>query len=399
SSLFWQALARIKSHLAPLAIAANITQSAHCRLDDVLLTFASLYIAYLSLTDNIDKDVKESLLKSIEKRWEQSDQEVFIAAVLLNPFIRASAFRKDPTLFSTGAVHRLFSDLWRRFYNEEPPPSLYQETSDYLKFTGQFSSLSSVVDAFKHRAKAAKESPSPLDVYADITIPGEPPCPLIKLALHILHICPNSASCERLFSTFGLILTKLRTRLSSQRVVGLAECKLHLRDRFTSKENRKNLRRRLFGAPAELRAQQEQVARDNPNSIVPSQHTASAGPASPMDTDTAPHSDSQGVNSSSSPSISAALRILTAKHIALLETDADTALESGSRVSRRGDEYRKRTIVDLFDFASQGWVAFQQASAAGSVEDEMELYELLDLDADGEFDYDLDDSMDSILTI
>jgi hypothetical protein len=37
----WYVIVQIKHHLAPLAIAANITQLAFCRLDEVLMTFAS----------------------------------------------------------------------------------------------------------------------------------------------------------------------------------------------------------------------------------------------------------------------------------------------------------------------------------------------------------------------
>ncbi|KAF9037773.1 ribonuclease H-like domain-containing protein [Panaeolus papilionaceus] len=405
-ALFWHALARIKSHLSPLAIAANITQSAHCRLDEVLLTFAALYITYLSLSDAEDREVKASLLESIERRWDQSDQEVFIAAVIINPFLRTSPFKKDATLISTGAVYQLFSNLWKRFYNEDPPESLYEETGDYLRGTGCFSTLDSVITAFKNRAKAKEETPSPLDLYSDITIPNQPPCPLIKLALHLLYICPNSASCERLFSTFGLILTKLRTRLDSQRVVGLAECKLHLRDQSLSMETRKNLRRRVFGAPAELQAQQNRATSTAPP--METDQTNATGTQLQSNSRSAELSSEPAESSASTfapPSVSAALRNLTAKHIALL-ADHDAAAnmfeDSESprfRASSSGGSYKKRTMSDLFDFTSNSWVSFQQASASGCVEDEMKLYELLDLDADGEFDYDLDDSMDSILTV
>ncbi|KAF9041599.1 ribonuclease H-like domain-containing protein [Panaeolus papilionaceus] len=405
-ALFWHALARIKSHLSPLAIAANITQLAHCRLDKVLLTFAALYITYLSLSDAEDREVKASLLESIERRWDQSDQEVFIAAVIINPFLRTSPFKKDATLISTGAVYQLFSNLWKRFYNEDPPESLYEETGDYLRGTGCFSTLDSVITAFKNRAKAKEETPSPLDLYSDITIPNQPPCPLIKLALHLLYICPNSASCERLFSTFGLILTKLRTRLDSQRVVGLAECKLHLRDQSLSMETRKNLRRRVFGAPAELQAQQNQATSTAPP--METDQTNATGTQLQSNSRSTELSSELAESSASTfapPSVSAALRNLTAKHIALL-ADHDAAAnmfeDSESprfRASSSGGSYKKRTMSDLFDFTSNSWVSFQQASALGCVEDEMKLYELLDLDADGEFDYDLNDSMDSILTV
>jgi hypothetical protein len=54
--------------------------------------------------------------------------------------------------------------------------------------------------------------------------------PLCQLARRILSICANSASCERLFSMFGLILTRLRSRLWGKAMTDLAELRLHLRD-------------------------------------------------------------------------------------------------------------------------------------------------------------------------
>jgi hypothetical protein len=57
-------------------------------------------------------------------------------------------------------------------------------------------------------------------------------------------------------------------------------------------------------------------------------------------------------------------------------------------------------MIDLFDFSKVHWVKFQEASAVGSLEEEFELYQLLDLDApsDPELDLDLDDSIEDILT-
>ncbi|KAJ7921017.1 hypothetical protein B0H13DRAFT_1496113, partial [Mycena leptocephala] len=43
-------------------------------------------------------------------------------------------------------------------------------------------------------------------------------------------ICANSASCERLFSVFGAILTKLRNRLRTKTLTNVAELKMLVRD-------------------------------------------------------------------------------------------------------------------------------------------------------------------------
>jgi hypothetical protein len=81
---------RIKIILEPLAIAANITQAPHTHLDHVLLTLGNLYRIYSNL--EFDVEVRTAILASLEKRWAKADQEVFILAVFLNPYIRHCCF-------------------------------------------------------------------------------------------------------------------------------------------------------------------------------------------------------------------------------------------------------------------------------------------------------------------
>src|ERR1700733_8803826 len=76
---------------------------------------------------------------------------------------------------------------------------------------------------------------------------GIEPIPIVRLAQHLLTICPNSASCERIFSSFGLILTKLRNRLKPNKLLELAELKMHLRDDSLSPKKKEDIRKRAFG--------------------------------------------------------------------------------------------------------------------------------------------------------
>lgn len=62
------------------------------------------------------------------------------------------------------------------------------------------------------------------------------PSPLQRLARRILSVCCNSASCERLFSMYGMILTKRRSRLRSDKMTDQAELRLHLRDEHLREE-------------------------------------------------------------------------------------------------------------------------------------------------------------------
>jgi hypothetical protein len=133
NSAFWHALARyvffkkyrramthpcinrIKNFLEPLAIASNITQADSARVDIVLITFAFLYIRYSKLLEAEDIKARDVILASIERRWLKTDQDVFIAGVLLNPFHKAKPFRAAS--FSTVAgLYNLLHCLWKRFY-------------------------------------------------------------------------------------------------------------------------------------------------------------------------------------------------------------------------------------------------------------------------------------------
>lgn len=154
--LFWHALAqcapstlfnlniklcsRMKRHLEPLAIAANITQSSFCRLDQVLLTFSFLVMHYRKMTDPEDKEGCAAIMDSIENRWQKADQELFVAAVILNPFFRTTTFAPLPILNNAG-IHSLLHSLWTRFYSTTPPDEFHMQVTDYLNGTGFFQNL------------------------------------------------------------------------------------------------------------------------------------------------------------------------------------------------------------------------------------------------------------------
>ncbi|KZT31206.1 hypothetical protein SISSUDRAFT_970170, partial [Sistotremastrum suecicum HHB10207 ss-3] len=112
---FWVSLTRINHHLTPLAIAANSTQSTFCRLDDVIMTLGALFGQYQAMKDPADLVLVKSIHDSIDKRWAASDQDIFVACALLNPFIRTTPFAKGP-LFTTASIFTLLARLWRRFF-------------------------------------------------------------------------------------------------------------------------------------------------------------------------------------------------------------------------------------------------------------------------------------------
>lgn len=200
------------------------------------------------------------------------------------------------------------------------------------------------------------------------------PDPLIKLALHLYAVVPNSASCERLFSSFGVILTKLRSRLSASRMLGLAELKMHLRDEQTRLQTKKKVRKRIFGARKELPATQ-----------------ASMTVRGELEVDTIQEQGPEVAEEYSSEASS--LRELFAHFIDLANAEAELEDPSGSGDIQIDNEPEpeygdpiKIDLANLFDLRERHWIKQLERSAHASFDEELRLRDLLDFDAEGEDD-------------
>ncbi|GBE86226.1 hypothetical protein SCP_0901050 [Sparassis crispa] len=362
-ALFWHSLARIKNHLEPLAIAANVTQGARCRLDQVLLTFGFLFLHFSLLDDGDDSDACQKVIDSLEMRWGKADQEVFIAAVILNPYHKINPFHPLP-IFTHANIYALLCRLWGHFYGTSftVPLSLHTELRKYFAGTGFYASLQTYMKSLDDLAIAKGNVPDPLEVWNGFTFSGMEPPPLIRLAIRILSICANSASCERLFSTLGLILTKLRTRMGTSLLIDFVELKMHLRDAQKHKQIKERLRRH-FGKLKE----KSQSSRDTapvPTQTVPAPTTTAAGPSTQGQDDN--HS---GANS---------MRNISTTLSRMVDTDLDNP------DSRSFSSKITVTLHSLFNMTSTYWLDSHARSSVQSLADELEVYELLDLDGEGE---------------
>lgn len=83
---------------------------------------------------------------------------------------------------------------------------------------------------------------------------------LCDTAIRILSVIANSASCERLFSLFGIIHTKLRNRLGHQQVDKIARLRLELqREHARAGRLRSRLKRKLSNLDGEPKDAQPAV--------------------------------------------------------------------------------------------------------------------------------------------
>jgi hypothetical protein len=364
-------------------------------LDQILLTFGSLAIYYrdIKTTDSANILGATAILESIEKRWAKADQDVFIAAVLLNPFVKASPFSPQVPFLTRAGVLSLMKRLYLRFFSvtettnelSEHTQQLFSNLEDYLGGRGICAEMTQYIDAISEETRRTGISPDPVMVYHGISpiVAGSLP-PLFKLACHVLSICPNSASCERLFSVFGNTLTKLRNRLGNQTLSSLAELKMHIRDGHMCNGRVKERMKRFFG--------KEKESQTNTPLADPVSQQPSTPPPPPTDemgmdiaTEIDPDLPSQGGIADEFNQITESF----GRQASGDDNDGSEGMPSVISIE----------IAQLFDFTNRAWIPSHERSASRSLDEELELYELLDLDAPGEEDIDveIDHALDSIL--
>src|SRR6266545_6015773 len=127
---------RTCDHLEPLAIAANITQAPNTWLYHVLTTLANLYRIYSNLNPE-DSGVHDKILASLEKHWRAADQEPFIVAVVLNPYLRGDFLGRDIALTPIRLCNML-KRLQLHVFREEADVDFQAAFMDYYNKHAEF---------------------------------------------------------------------------------------------------------------------------------------------------------------------------------------------------------------------------------------------------------------------
>ncbi|KAF8873343.1 ribonuclease H-like domain-containing protein [Infundibulicybe gibba] len=225
---WWKELVIVKTHIEPLAIAVNVAQAANIRCDQVVLILARLYKHYIALlkADRIDPNNPEeddnhpviAIVHSIEKRWAKVDQDLFIAALFLNPFINPKLRNSSNLTLAMimGIIRRLYIRVFKLDPKAECHPNLLKE-------------LDGKID--------------PVKAWELL----DPKSPLVRLAILIFHFVPNSVTVERLFSDMGNIKTKKRNRLGVQKTRDCAFVKGELRRQHAKDGTARHRIQRHFG--------------------------------------------------------------------------------------------------------------------------------------------------------
>jgi hypothetical protein len=237
----------------------------------------NLYHIYSNLDPVDDSDVCDEILDSLEKRWAAADQEPFIAAVILNPYLHGDFLgRGDIALTLIGLCNMLKHLQWCMF-KVEADADFQAAFMDYYNKHEEFApEAMALVDwmnmAWKkvsytilqtygqstNRSGIIKKEQevNPVEIWEGIDTGEETGhnC-LTKIAIHILSVIANSAGCKHAFSHMGLVHTAIRSKLGIEKVqkatvIGMDIKRMHMeagllhvqgQRNFTSKANKQDI--------------------------------------------------------------------------------------------------------------------------------------------------------------
>ncbi|EJF62989.1 hypothetical protein DICSQDRAFT_15853, partial [Dichomitus squalens LYAD-421 SS1] len=203
---FWVLLARVTTHLKPLAIATNILQSSHARLDHVLFTLANLYHTY--------------------------NQDLFILAGFLNPYVRASCFNRK--VLCGQDIVNLAIRVFKRLFECDPEASFSDAVEAYMYRQGHYTDAA--MNLAGHLSNAKDKEVDILRIWkladrsnADNTAICTDENGLPKLARRLLSVAVSTGDTERVFSDFGITHTRRCNRLSPETVHKISVVRKSLR--------------------------------------------------------------------------------------------------------------------------------------------------------------------------
>lgn len=138
--------------MEPIALMTNIHQAAHLKPEHIPISFGFLYYHYSKVGDESDLVARNAVLESAECHWAQIDQEVLIAAVIVDPLYKDKPFKNIPLTTRAGLMS-LFSRLWTCFYGSVPPLKLFTDLNNYLKSSPKFQPLNIYTQILVSRTK------------------------------------------------------------------------------------------------------------------------------------------------------------------------------------------------------------------------------------------------------
>ncbi|TFK58406.1 hypothetical protein BDN72DRAFT_742872, partial [Pluteus cervinus] len=152
---------------------------------------------------------------SLEKRRRKADQDLFIAAVVMNLWIRDSASHNDRLDLTVMGLYNIVRVVCERIRRTTVPQDFYHPFMKYLGYEDRFSRHWMGLDQIRPLAEEQSVyffMRAVLRIL--ISLISLETCLLIHFAIRLLSFVANSAASECTFSEFSIIRRKRRNRLS-----------------------------------------------------------------------------------------------------------------------------------------------------------------------------------------
>ncbi|KAE8971501.1 hypothetical protein PR001_g26871 [Phytophthora rubi] len=241
---FWMDLAAAESVTYPLAQASLRLQSDDNTVADVTRSFYKIYKGFSTCLYEFQ------LMPSLEHRWKQCEQPLLLLGLGLHPKYVAMyrrLMKMAPDRCTSKDAHliswRFFVESGLYYYHRltgTPGGTLYGELSDWITGTSGYLVSTSALDS------------DLVPRFWNSVQLERPQSKLPELAIIILSIAVNTATCERYFSDLGVIHTPKRNGLKVPKVRQMAATRRFLREKFADYYNAKLKMKKPVNA-AELR--------------------------------------------------------------------------------------------------------------------------------------------------
>ncbi|GMF46130.1 unnamed protein product [Phytophthora fragariaefolia] len=233
-SFFWEELKEAEAVIAPLSFASHRLQRDENTVADVVISFRDIYRGFHQHLVRHD-----NLVSCIENRWSQCEQLLLMLGFALHPvYVDTARGLPDTPISGTGSLCKIAVYYYRRLFSTEKIGEIRRDMLNWMK--GRFTHLT------------ASEFPRCPWQYWECVASENPSSAVPKLAIRLISIAVNTATCERLFSELGLIHTPKRNRMAASKTLDFHTVAKHVRQReHKNAVESNNPKKKLLISPVE----------------------------------------------------------------------------------------------------------------------------------------------------
>ncbi|KIJ11069.1 hypothetical protein PAXINDRAFT_85086 [Paxillus involutus ATCC 200175] len=101
----------------------------------------------------MDSKISTTVHASLEKHWAKADQDVFICAVVLNPFLHMSCFSSGVSELTPLGLYSIIKHVFKCIFHHEGDLPFHVAFFDYISFLCEYSCKRMQLDQFKELYK------------------------------------------------------------------------------------------------------------------------------------------------------------------------------------------------------------------------------------------------------